>query len=46
MDRFKERMEASKGEMGCSVQPNELLFPIPEDEIELGDGMLTQNPGY
>lgn len=46
MNRFKERMEASKGEMGCSVEPYELLLPLPQQEIELADGMLTQNPGY
>lgn len=44
--QLKERMEASKGNKGCSVEPNELLFPVPEQEIEVSNGMLIQNPGY
>jgi hypothetical protein len=44
--RFKTRMEASKGAKGCTVEPNELLLPIPQAEIELSNGVLTQNPGY
>jgi hypothetical protein len=39
-------MEASKGAKGCTVEPNELLLPIPQAEIELSNGVLTQNPGY
>jgi starch-binding outer membrane protein, SusD/RagB family len=46
MNRFRERMEASKGTMGCSVEDHELLLPIPDQEIEVSDGMLIQNPGY
>jgi starch-binding outer membrane protein, SusD/RagB family len=44
--RFKERMEASKGNKGCIVESHELLFPIPNSEVEISDGLLTQNPGY
>jgi hypothetical protein len=44
--KFKERMEAAKGAKGCTVEPHELLYPIPQSEIEVSNGMLTQNPGY
>jgi starch-binding outer membrane protein, SusD/RagB family len=44
--RLKERMEAAKGDKGCTVEPHELLYPIYQTEIELSNYMLTQNPGY
>jgi hypothetical protein len=44
--RFKERMEAAKAYAGVIVEPHELLLPIPQTEIELSNGVLTQNPGY
>jgi tetratricopeptide (TPR) repeat protein len=44
--RFKERMEAAKAYEGVIVEPYELLLPIPQQEIELSNGDLTQNPGY
>jgi hypothetical protein len=44
--RFKERMEAAKELAGVTVEPHELLLPIPQVEIELSNGVLTQNPGY
>jgi hypothetical protein len=44
--KFKERMEAAKGAKGCTVEPHELLMPIPQEEIELANYVLTQNPGY
>jgi hypothetical protein len=46
MGQFEERMEVSKGVMGCSVEPFELLLPIPAQEIEVSNGLLIQNPGY
>lgn len=44
--RFKDRMEAAKAYAGVTVQPYELLLPIPQTEIGLSNGMLIQNPGY
>jgi starch-binding outer membrane protein, SusD/RagB family len=46
MEQFRERMEAAKGGEGCTVEPYELLFPIPQQEIEISDGVLVQNLGY
>jgi hypothetical protein len=46
MGEFKERMEAAKAYAGVSVEAHELLFPIPQMEIEVTNGMITQNPGY
>ena len=31
---------------GFSFTPNDLLLPIPNNEIGLSNGLLTQNPGY
>jgi hypothetical protein len=45
-DRFKSRMEAVKGSKGCTVEPHELLYPIPQNEIDVSNNMLSQNPGY
>jgi hypothetical protein len=45
-DRFKTRMEKAKASQGCTIEPHELLLPIPYDEIAVSNGMLTQNPGY
>lgn len=45
-DQFKIRMEHSKGSQGCTVEPYELLFPVPQTEIELSNKKLTQNQGY
>ena len=45
-DRFKERMETAKKYAGVKVEPYELLLPIPQQEIELSNNVLTQNPGY
>jgi starch-binding outer membrane protein, SusD/RagB family len=44
--QFKQRMEESKSYAGVTVEPFELLFPIPHTEIELSNYVLTQNPGY
>ncbi len=44
--RFKTCMEKAKASQGCTVEPHELLLPIPYDEIAVSNGMLTQNPGY
>lgn len=46
MGQFKERMETAKAYAGVTVDPHELLFPIPAIEIELSNYVLTQNPGY
>ena len=32
--------------LDIKMQPFESLYPIPQDEIELSNGNLTQNPGY
>jgi hypothetical protein len=44
--QFKERMETAKAYAGVTVEPFELLLPIPQQEIILSQGLLTQNPGY
>ncbi len=44
--RFKDRMEKAKKYAGVTVEPHELLLPVPQQEIELSNGLLTQNPGY
>jgi starch-binding outer membrane protein, SusD/RagB family len=44
--QFKERMEASKAYAGVTVEPYELLLPIPQQEIELSNHVLVQTPGY
>jgi hypothetical protein len=44
--KLKERMEAAKGAKGCTVEPHELLYPIPQAEIDVSNNMLIQNPGY
>jgi hypothetical protein len=31
---------------GFNFTPNDLLLPIPNNEIGLSNGLLTQNPGY
>ena len=31
---------------GFSFSANDLLLPIPQNEIGLSNGVLTQNPGY
>ena len=45
-NRFKECMETAKTYAGVTVESHELLLPIPQQEIELSNGDLTQNPGY
>jgi starch-binding outer membrane protein, SusD/RagB family len=45
-DRFIERMETAKKYAGVTVQPHQLLLPIPFQEIELSNKVLVQNPGY
>jgi hypothetical protein len=44
--RFKECMEKAKAYAGVIVEQHEWLLPIPEQEITLSNGLLTQNPGY
>jgi hypothetical protein len=44
--RFKVRMEEAKGSKGCTVEDHEWLYPIPQDEIDVSNGQLSQNPGY
>jgi hypothetical protein len=39
-------MEAVKGSKGCTVEPHELLYPIPQSEIDVSVNMIKQNPGY
>lgn len=34
------------GYTNINVQPYRILYPIPQNEIDLGSGVLTQNPGY
>lgn len=45
-DRFKERMETAKAYAGVTVEPHELLLPIFQQEIELSNHVMIQNPGY
>lgn len=44
--RFKERMETAKAHLGCTVEDNELLLPIPQEEVDASQGRIIQNPGY
>lgn len=44
--KFKEQMEAAKGDKGCTVEDHELLLPIPGDEVTASRGNILQNPGY
>lgn len=32
--------------LGFSIKPRDLLFPIPQAEIDINPRLLTQNPGY
>jgi hypothetical protein len=45
-NQFKTRMEAAKGAKGASVEDFEWILPIPQTEIQLSNGTLTQNTGY
>ena len=45
-NRFKEKMEAAKGDKGCTVEDHELLLPIPGGEVQASQGTIKQNPGY
>jgi starch-binding outer membrane protein, SusD/RagB family len=45
-NRFIERMAKAKDYEKVTVQPYQLLLPIPASEIELSNHVLTQNPGY
>ncbi len=31
---------------GWTFEPTDLLLPIPQQELNVSDGLLTQNPGY
>jgi hypothetical protein len=45
--RFIERMNSAKQYAGViDVQPYQLLFPIPLQDINASNGLITQNPGY
>lgn len=44
--QFKDRMETAKAYAGVTVEPYEWLLPVPQQEIELSNNVLTQNPGY
>ncbi|GAA4269339.1 RagB/SusD family nutrient uptake outer membrane protein [Hyunsoonleella aestuarii] len=39
-------LSAHANEMGYIYSARDLLLPIPSREINLSDGLLTQNPGY
>jgi len=39
-------LSAHSVEMGYIFSPRALLLPIPAREINISDGLLTQNPGY
>ena len=41
-----EVLTAHANEMGYVYSARDLLLPIPAREINLSDGILTQNPGY
>ncbi|RDY60193.1 RagB/SusD family nutrient uptake outer membrane protein [Flagellimonas nanhaiensis] len=41
-----EVLSAHSDEMGYVFTGRDLLLPIPAREINLSDGLLTQNPGY
>jgi len=44
--QFKDRMETAKVYAGVIVEPYKWLLPIPQQEIELTNNLLQQNPGY
>ena len=39
-------LTAHADELGYVYSSRALLLPIPAREINLSDGLLTQNPGY
>lgn len=42
----EEVLSAFSNETGGSFSATDLLLPIPQREINLSNGLLTQNPGY
>jgi tetratricopeptide (TPR) repeat protein len=44
--QFKDRMETAKAYAGIIIEPYAWLLPIPQQEIELTNNLLQQNPGY
>ncbi len=47
MDAYKAtETDEARSAMNEFVKGKHELFPIPDDEIQLSDGALTQNPGY
>jgi hypothetical protein len=39
-------LSAFASSVGASFTSSDLLLPIPQREINLSNGLLTQNPGY
>lgn len=45
-EKAEEVLSAFSNETGGSFSATDLLLPIPQREINLSNGLLTQNPGY
>lgn len=46
MGKANEVMSAFAASNGLNFSNNDLLLPIPQKEINVSNGVLTQNPGY
>jgi hypothetical protein len=44
--QLKDRMEKAKAYANVTVEPYQWLFPVPLQELEISNNVLTQNPGY
>ena len=44
--RAMEVMNAQGAKYGFTMSEHQLLFAIPQREIDVSDGYLVQNPGY
>lgn len=45
--RFIQRMQAAKSQLGVSgLNQDRTLLPIPQVDIDLSNGLITQNKGY
>ncbi|MCW3108981.1 MAG: RagB/SusD protein [Segetibacter sp.] len=46
-NQYKVRMETAKSQIGvANITADDLLLPIPASEVDLSNGVITQNKGY
>ncbi|WP_299619998.1 RagB/SusD family nutrient uptake outer membrane protein [uncultured Tenacibaculum sp.] len=45
-NKAQETLSAFSSSIGASFSATDLLLPIPQREVNLGGGVLNQNPGY